>query len=38
MSDEPERWRNIDASRPEDEVHADVLSLVQAARNEVTTA
>jgi dTMP kinase len=33
---EPQRWRRIDAALPEDEVHAQVLSLVQAARNEVT--
>jgi dTMP kinase len=35
---DPERWRRIDAALPEDEVHTQVLSLVQAARNEVTPA
>jgi len=34
---EPERWRRVDASKPQDEVHADVLALVQAARSEITT-
>ncbi len=29
---EPERWRRIDAARPADEVHADVVAAVQAAR------
>lgn len=29
---EPERWRRIDADRPAEEVHADVLAGVQAAR------
>jgi dTMP kinase len=29
---EPERWRRIDADRPAEEVHADVLAEVQAAR------
>ena len=29
---EPERWRRIDADRPPDEVHADVLAAVRAAR------
>ena len=30
---EPERWRRIDADRPPEEVHADVLAEVQAARS-----
>ena len=30
---EPERWRRIDADRPAEEVHADVLAEVQAARS-----
>jgi dTMP kinase len=29
---EPERWRRIDAARPPEEVHADVLAAVEAAR------
>jgi dTMP kinase len=29
---EPERWRRIDAARPPDAVHADVLAAVEAAR------
>ncbi len=29
---EPERWRRIDADRPAEEVHAEVLAEVQAAR------
>ena len=29
---EPERWRRIDAARPPEEVHADVLRAVEAAR------
>jgi dTMP kinase len=29
---EPERWRRVDASRPPEEVHADVLKLVEAVR------
>jgi len=29
---EPERWRRIDADRPPEEVHADVLAEVEAAR------
>jgi dTMP kinase len=29
---DPERWRRIDATRSPDEVHADVLAAVQAAR------
>jgi dTMP kinase len=29
---EPERWRRIDADRPAEEVHADVLAEVQGAR------
>jgi dTMP kinase len=33
---EPGRWRRVDAARPQDEVHAAVLALVQAAREEVT--
>jgi dTMP kinase len=31
----PERWRRIDASRPADEVHADVLAAVESARRGV---
>ncbi len=30
---EPEHWRRIDADRPAEEVHADVLAEVQAARS-----
>jgi dTMP kinase len=29
---DPERWRRIEANRPPDEVHADVLAAVQAMR------
>jgi dTMP kinase len=29
----PERWRRIDADRPPDQVHADVLAVVQQARS-----
>ncbi|MFL5885316.1 MAG: dTMP kinase, partial [Thermoleophilaceae bacterium] len=29
---EPERWRRVDASRPVEDVHADVLKLVESAR------
>jgi dTMP kinase len=29
---EPARWRRVDATRPPDEVHADVLELVQSMR------
>jgi dTMP kinase len=29
---DPERWRRIDAARPAEEVHADVLAEVEAAR------
>jgi thymidylate kinase len=29
---DPERWRRVDASRAPDEVHAEVLSLVEEAR------
>jgi dTMP kinase len=29
---DPDRWRRIDADRPPDEVHADVLAAVEAAR------
>jgi dTMP kinase len=32
MAAEPARWRRIDADRPPDEVHADVLAEVEAAR------
>ena len=32
---DPERWRRVDAARPTDEVHAEVLRIVQAARAEV---
>ena len=35
---EPERWKRIDAARPPEQVHADVLRVVQAARAEVATA
>jgi dTMP kinase len=31
VATEPERWRRIDAARPPEEVHADVLAAVQAA-------
>ena len=30
---DPARWRRIDASRPADEVHAEVLAAVEAARS-----
>jgi dTMP kinase len=30
---DPERWRRIEANRPPDEVHADVLAAVQAMRS-----
>jgi dTMP kinase len=30
---DPERWRRIDADRPPQEVHADVLAAVEAARS-----
>jgi dTMP kinase len=33
MAAEPARWRRIDAHRPPEEVHADVLAEVEAARN-----
>src|SRR3954447_7450949 len=33
MASEPARWRRIDAARPPEEVHADVLAEVEAARN-----
>jgi thymidylate kinase len=29
---EPERWRRVDAARAPEEVHADVLAAVEAAR------
>ena len=29
---EPDRWRRVDADRPPEEVHADVLAAVEAAR------
>ena len=29
---DPERWRRLDADRPPDQVHADVLAAVEAAR------
>jgi dTMP kinase len=32
----PDRWRRVDAGRSPEDVHADVLRLVQAARAEVT--
>jgi dTMP kinase len=32
MAADPERWRRIDADRPPEEVHADVLAAVEAAR------
>ena len=35
---EPDRWRRVDAARPQDDVHAQVLTLVQAARSEAATA
>jgi len=31
-SADPERWRRVDASRPPEEVHADVLKLVESMR------
>jgi dTMP kinase len=31
-AEEPERWRRIDADRPAEEVHADVLAAVEQAR------
>jgi dTMP kinase len=31
---DPERWRRIDAARPAEAVHADVLAAVEAARSE----
>jgi dTMP kinase len=34
-SAEPERWRRVDANRPPEEVHADVLRIVETARAEV---
>lgn len=34
---DPERWRRVDAARPPDEVHAEVLRIVEAARAEVAT-
>jgi dTMP kinase len=30
---DPERWRRVDADRPPDEVHADVMAAVEAARS-----
>ncbi len=33
VEEEPQRWRRIDADRPPEEVHADVLAEVQAARS-----
>jgi thymidylate kinase len=30
---DPERWRRVDATRPPDQVHADVLAEVEAARS-----
>jgi dTMP kinase len=33
---DPERWRRVDASRSPDEVHAEVLSLVEEARAEAS--
>ncbi len=35
---EPGRWRRIDADRPADDVHADVLATVQAARHQAVSA
>jgi dTMP kinase len=32
MAADPDRWRRIDADRPPEEVHADVLAAVEAAR------
>jgi dTMP kinase len=34
-SAEPERWRRVDANRPPEAVHADVLRIVETARAEV---
>ena len=35
---EPDRWRRIDADRPAEEVHADVLAAVEALRRSGTPA
>ena len=35
---DPSRWRRIDADRPSDDVHADVLAAVQAARHQAVAA
>jgi dTMP kinase len=35
---DPERWRRVDAARPPEAVHADVLRIVTAARAEAATA
>ena len=35
LAAEPARWRRIDAARPPDAVHADVLAEVEAARSGV---
>jgi dTMP kinase len=33
MADDPERWRRVDASRPPEEIHAEVLAEVEAVRS-----
>jgi dTMP kinase len=33
MSDDPGRWRRVDATRPPEDIHADVLAEVEAARS-----
>ena len=33
---DPSRWRRLDGSRPEDELHGEVLALVEAARTGAT--
>jgi dTMP kinase len=35
---EPDRWRRVDAAREPQQVHADVLRIVEAARAQVATA
>jgi dTMP kinase len=35
---EPERWRRVDAARPPEQVHQDVLRIVEAARAGAATA
>jgi dTMP kinase len=38
MEADPERWRRVDAARGPDEVHAEVLALVEEARAEASTS